>query len=148
MADSKETKKQEVTTAQDELTARRPRREVTILLPEVKAPRALQGFVDFIREQGVVGVAIGLTLGIASSALINSLVSNIFNPFIGIVTGGIALQNKTTCIKRINDVCATTLNYGKFISDLISFIILLITVYAVVKVLKLERLKKKDVPKK
>jgi hypothetical protein len=33
----------------------RREREVQIVLPELKAPKFMQGFVDFVREQGVVG---------------------------------------------------------------------------------------------
>jgi len=140
------TSDKETKTIQENVVTR-PRREVTIVLPEVKAPKFLQGFVDFIREQGVVGVAIGLILGFAASGLINSLVNNLINPFIGLVTGGIELDSKTACIKHVNGVCTTSLKYGQFLSDFISFVIILFTVYAVVKVLKLEKLKKKEAAK-
>ena len=52
--------------------------EVVVTLPVVKAPKFLQGFVDFIREQGVVGLAVGLILGFAAKTLIDSMVANIF----------------------------------------------------------------------
>ena len=60
----------------------------TFDLPEIKAWGWLQGFIDFIREQGVVGLAVGLVLGVASKSVIDSLVNNIFNPVIGVLTGG------------------------------------------------------------
>lgn len=130
--------------AQESPVTRRTGREVTVVLPALKAPKFLQGFVDFIREQGVVGLAIGLILGFASQALVNSLVKNIFNPLIGLVTGGVALQNKTVCLDRtVTGACKTTLNYGQFLSDLISFLIVVAVVYLVFKELKLERLDKK-----
>ena len=120
-------------------------REVTVVLPEIKAPKFLQGFVDFVREQGVVGLAIGLILGFASKSVVDSLVNNIFNPLVGLVTGGISLEHKTVCIKHVGNTakCATQLMYGQFISDVISFIIVVAAVYLVFKGLKLERLDKK-----
>ncbi len=41
-------------------------REVVIVLPPIKAPTWLQGFVDFVREQGVVGLSVGLILVLKS----------------------------------------------------------------------------------
>jgi large conductance mechanosensitive channel len=122
----------------------RREREVTVVLPALKAPKFLQGFVDFVREQGVVGLAIGLILGFASKTVVDSLVDNIFNPLVGLVTGGISLEHKTACISR-NDagMCTTVMKYGQFLSDLISFFIVVAAVYIVFKVLKLERLDKK-----
>jgi large conductance mechanosensitive channel len=122
----------------------RREREVTVVLPVLKVPKFLQGFVDFVREQGVVGLAIGLILGFASKSLVDSLVSNIFNPLVGLVTGGISLEHKTACISR-NDAgaCTTVMKYGQFLSDVISFIIVVAAVYIVFKMLKLERLDKK-----
>lgn len=127
----------------EEVTKRTVRREVVVTLPAVKAPKFLQGFVDFVREQGVVGLAIGLILGFASKSVVDSLVNNIFNPVVGLLTGGISLEHKTTCIKHINGVCTANLKYGQFISDVISFIIIVAAVYLVFKMLKLERLDKK-----
>jgi large conductance mechanosensitive channel len=124
------------------------RKEVAIVLPEVKAPRFLQGFVDFIREQGVVGLAIGLILGFASKNVVDSLVNNIFNPFVGLLTGGISLEHKTACLKRLGGACTTSLKYGQFISDFMSFVVVVLLVYLVFKLLKLERLDKKVVEKK
>jgi large conductance mechanosensitive channel protein len=121
-------------------------REVAFVIPEVRAPKVLQGFVDFVREQGVVGLAVGLILGFAAKSLVDSAVNNLFNPIVGFLTGGVSLENKTWCItKDVNDTCATNMGYGQFISDLISFLVVVLLVYMVFKMLKLERLdKKKD----
>jgi large conductance mechanosensitive channel len=118
-------------------------REVTMVLPEVRAPKFLQGFVDFIREQGVVGLAIGLILGFASKTVVDSMVNNLFNPLVGLVSGGISLEHKTACIHRTAGQCDTVLKYGQFISDFISFVIVVALVYFVFQMLKLERLDKK-----
>jgi len=47
----------------------------------------MKGFMDFIREQGVVGLAVGFILGGAVSKLVASLVTDIINPIIGIALG-------------------------------------------------------------
>ena len=99
------------------------KKEVTLSIPAIKAPHWLDGFVGFIREQGVVGLAVGLILGVASKSVIDSLVNNIFNPLIGLLSGGISLEDKAVCVSRVGEVCKTSLGYGRFISDIISFII-------------------------
>ncbi len=125
------------------------RKEVTINLPVVRAPGWLQGFVDFVREQGVVGLAVGLILGVAAKSVIDSFVNNIINPIIGLLTGGVSLEHKTWCIDHTAGVCTSTLKYGQFISDIISFLIVAFVVYMIVKMLKLDRLdKKKEEEKK
>lgn len=113
---------------------------IVVTFPPVKVPHWLEGFVEFVREQGVVGLSVGLILGIASKSLIDSIVLNIFNPIIGLVTGGGSLASKAVCM---NDSCSSKLGYGQFISDLLSFVILAAIVYLVVKKLKLDKLDKK-----
>lgn len=119
--------------------------ELVITFPAVKAPGWLQGFVDFVREQGVIGLAVGLILGIAAKGVIDSLVNNIFNPVVGLLTGGVALQHKTVCIDHAGAACKTSLGYGQFLSDLLSFLIVAAVVYFVIKSLKLDKLDKKKV---
>jgi len=121
------------------------RRELTVSLPVIKAPKWLQGFVNFIREQGVVGLAVGLVLGVASKSVIDSLVANIFNPFIGLIGNGGNLDSKYVCMKSVGTECQNKLAYGAFISDVLSFIIIAAVVYFVIKGLKLDKL---DKPKK
>ena len=122
------------------------RREVTVSLPVIKAPGWLQGFLDFIREQGVVGVGVGLILGLGAKTLIDSFVANFVNPILGIILGGSTLAAKHLCIQSTPaGVCTSKIGYGQFLNDLISFIIIAVIVYFVVKALKLEKLyKKKD----
>lgn len=113
---------------------------IVVVLPPIKAPDWMQGFVDFVREQGVVGLAVGLVLGVASKSVVDSLVANIFNPIIGLLTGGGSLGSKAVCL---NDACTSKLGYGQVISDLLSFVIVAAVVYFVVKGLKLDKLDKK-----
>ena len=119
------------------------RKEVVVVLPAVRAPRWLQGFVDFVREQGVVGLAVGLVLGVAAKSVVDSLVQNIFNPIIGLLYGGGDLSTKYWCLKTTEGVCKSKLGYGSFMNALLSFLIVAATVYFVVKGLKLDKLDKK-----
>ena len=120
-------------------------KEVTLSLPIVKAPGWLQGFIDFVREQGVVGLGVGLILGLASKSLVDSLVNNVINPVVGVILGSNNLSAKYVCLKSSGLVCTSKIGYGQFVSDIISFLIIAAVVYFVVKGLKLDKLdKKKD----
>lgn len=118
---------------------------IVVVLPPIKAPGWLQGFVDFIREQGVVGLAVGLILGVAAKSVVDSLVANIFNPLLGLLYGGGDFSAKYACLKTIDGACASKLGYGSFINSVISFIIVAGVVYLAIKGLKLDKLDKKKV---
>lgn len=113
----------------------------------VKAPHWLQGFVDFVREQGVVGLAVGLILGIAAKSVVDSLVSDLFNPVIGLLYGGGDFSAKYICLKQQTQdgamSCVSKLGYGSFLNTIIGFVIVAAAVYFLVKALKLDKLDKK-----
>lgn len=119
------------------------RKEVVVSFPVIRAPGWLEGFLNFVREQGVVGLAVGLVLGVAAKSVVDSTVANIFNPIIGLAGSGGSLEGKYTCLKTINGACTNKLGYGHVISDVLSFIIIVAIVYFVVKGLKLDKLDKK-----
>ncbi|MDK2899171.1 MAG: large conductance mechanosensitive channel [Patescibacteria group bacterium] len=104
----------------------------------------LRGFMDFIRTQGVVGLAIGLVLGSAVSVLVKSLIDNIVMPPIGLVLGSAeGLKGLSLTIGSTSDGKIATLSYGIFLNDFINFIIIALVVYFVVKLLKFDKLDKK-----
>ena len=97
----------------------------------------MKGFMDFIRNQGVVGLAVGFILGGAVSKMVTSLVENIINPLVG------ALLGKVDLVDRAVHVGSVSLKYGAFISTLVDFIIIAAVVYFGVKALGLDKLDKK-----
>lgn len=99
--------------------------------------RKFTGFIEFIREQGVVGLAIGFILGGAVSKMVSSLVTDILNPLIGIILGKVELVHMSV---RIGNA---SIAYGNFISNLIDFALIALVVYFGFKVLRLDRLNKK-----
>ncbi len=97
----------------------------------------MAGFMDFIREQGVVGLAVGFILGGAVSKIVSSLVDNVINPLIGAILGKVALADKAFTLG------AVSIKYGAFISTLVDFVIIAAVVYFGVKALGLHKLDKK-----
>lgn len=101
-----------------------------------KKVSGLTGFLDFIREQGVVGLAIGFILGGAVGKLVSALVDNIINPLVGLALGKVDLVDKALTVGT------ATLKWGAFISTLIDFIIIAAVVYWGFKALGLNKLDK------
>jgi large conductance mechanosensitive channel len=98
----------------------------------------MKGFINFIREQGVVGLAVGFILGGAVSKVVSALVLDIINPFLGAALGAVGnLQDVSLRIGQIE------LLYGDFLSVLIDFIVIALVVYFGVKLIGFDRLDKK-----
>ncbi len=98
----------------------------------------MKGFKDFIREQGVVGLAVGFVLGAAVGRLVTALVSDLINPVISLIVGlGGGLQSQTLKIGP------AVFQWGNFVSTLIDFMVIAAVVYFGVKWLKLDKLDKK-----
>ncbi|MEO0091050.1 MAG: MscL family protein [candidate division WOR-3 bacterium] len=99
----------------------------------------MAGFINFIRKQGIVGLAFGFILGGAVSKLVAALVEDIINPLIGIVLGKVsALSSFHLAIGPINIL------FGHFITVFIDFLIIALVVYGSFKILKLDKLDKKE----
>ncbi len=98
----------------------------------------MKGFVDFIREQGVVGLAVGFILGGAVSKVVAALVQDIINPIIALGLGGLA--NLGEAYIQIGEA---KILWGDFLNVTIDFLVIAAVVYFGVKWLKLDKLDKK-----
>lgn len=98
----------------------------------------MKGFIEFIREQGVMGLAVGFILGGAVSKLVSSFVADLVNPTLGIVLG--AVGNLSDASIQIG---SASILWGKFVSNAIDFLVIALVVYVGVKVLRLDRLDRK-----
>ena len=94
--------------------------------------------MNFIREQGVMGLATGFILGGAVSKLVASLVKDIINPLLGVVLG--AVEGLETASLQVGPA---EIMWGSFIGVLIDFLVIAMVVYFGVKGLGLDRLDKK-----
>ena len=103
---------------------------MSIKKPEV-IHKTVTGFFQFIREQGVVGLAIGFILGGAINKLVGSLVADVIQPAINLLFGS---------SRELADLKYGTIMYGKFLANLLDFMVLSGVVYFGFKGLKLDRL--------
>lgn len=98
----------------------------------------MKGFMDFIRTQGVVGLAVGFILGGAVSKVVSSLVNDLINPILGIILGA-AGDLKSAHIA----VGGAKIMWGNFVSTSIDFVVIAAVVYFGVKKAGLDKLDKK-----
>lgn len=105
--------------------------------------RQIDGFVDFIRERGVVGLAIGLAIGTAASGLVTQIVNAVIVPTINLIIGKEGLDGLNTTINIGNH--SEAFMFGDLTEAFIRFLAIAAVIYFVVKGLRLDRLdKKKD----
>ncbi|MFA5249602.1 MAG: MscL family protein [Candidatus Paceibacterota bacterium] len=97
----------------------------------------INDFVDFIRRQGVVGLAVGFILGGAVSKLVSAIVTDIINPLLGIVLGRVG-ELKTASL----NIGPAKIMWGDFLSVSIDFLVIALVVYYGVKVIGLDKLDK------
>ena len=118
------------------------RRPVTKkVAPVVKKP--VTGFLDFLREQSVVGLAIGFIVGGQARELVDQLMKSFIDPFVGVIIGADSLSKKTFIVHHGGH--DTIFAWGEFVYSLLNFIAVLAVVYAVIKIFNLDKLdKKKD----
>lgn len=101
----------------------------------------LQGFVDFVRTQGVVGLAIGFVIGTQAKSLVDQLSSSFVNPLLGLVVGtGEGLTNKKFALSIGGSTAVFT--WGAFTYALINFVFISAIVYFVFRWLRLDKLDK------
>lgn len=93
--------------------------------------------MNFIREQGVVGLAVGFILGGAVSKVVSSLVEDVINPILGLVLGAAGNLDEAYL-----DLGGARLSWGSFITAVVDFLIIALVVYYGVKMLKLDKLDK------
>lgn len=87
-------------------------------------------FKEFLNRGNVMDMAVGVIVGAALTAVVTSLVENIIQPFITLITGG----NGTNVGGLAIPVTDTqSIDFGAFISALINFLIIAFCVFLIVK---------------
>jgi large conductance mechanosensitive channel len=88
----------------------------------------LEEFKKFILRGNVVDLAVGIVIGTAFSKIVDSLVADIFMPFVGVATGGLDIAQMRTHLYG-----DAYLAWGKFLQTVINFLIVGFCMFMVVK---------------
>ena len=89
----------------------------------------MKEFKEFISRGNVMDMAVGVIIGGAFTGIVSSLVENIINPLLGLFGGMNFDQFSVTLMGT------ATLNYGKFITAVINFLIMALVVFVIVRTL-------------
>lgn len=87
----------------------------------------LKGFKDFIMKGNLVEIAVGLVMALAFAALVASFVADIVTPIIAAVFG----QPDFSQLKI--DIGDSAIAYGNFLNALITFLIVALVMYLIIK---------------
>jgi len=101
---------------------------------------SMKGFMEFIREQGVVGLAVGFILGGSVAKVVTALVNDLVSPLLGLALGTMAGMKES-----YTQIGPAQLKWGDFVSTTIDFLVIALVVYFGVKILRLDKLDKKPV---
>ena len=94
-------------------------------------------FKAFIAKGNVLDMAVGVVVGGAFGKITTSLVNDIINPLIGLLVGKEDLSAWVITLKEAVDgtTPAVTLNIGSFISTILDFLIISLSIFCVLRVL-------------
>jgi large conductance mechanosensitive channel len=101
----------------------------------------IKEFREFIARGNVMDLAVGIIIGAAFTAIVNSLVADLVNPLIGLFTGGIDFSNlffalsteSFPSIAAAEQAGVAVFKYGSFIMAVINFLIIAWVVFLLVK---------------
>ena len=107
-------------------------------------------FKEFITKGNVIDLAVGVIIGGAFKAIVDSLVADVIMPVISLITGGIDFSNlfiqlsgdtKYETLAAAQEAGVATINYGNFISAVINFLIMALVIFLLVKSINAVRAK-------
>lgn len=110
----------------------------------------LKEFKDFIARGNVFDMAVGIVMGAAFTAIVNSAVADLVMPIVGVLTSGVDFGDKFIAlngeayatIAAAKAAGAPILTYGIFVNAVINFMIVSFVIFMLIK--QVNRLKKKE----
>lgn len=114
---------------------RKPR--VTVLVNSSINP--VNGFVGFLRENAVVGLAVAFVIGAQVQVVVKQLIASFIDPLSQLVFGQ-ALSHWTVAVHYHGRTA--DFSWGNFVYVLLNFLFVLLVIYVIIKLLNLDKLDK------
>ena len=99
----------------------------------------MKEFKTFALKGNVLDMAVGIIIGASFGKIVDSLVKDVLMPPLGMLLGKVDFSNLKIALGSEAD--AATINYGAFINNVISFIIVAFAVFLLVKAINTVRAK-------
>jgi large conductance mechanosensitive channel len=96
-------------------------------------------FKEFAVKGNAMDMAVGIIIGAAFTKIVNSIVSDIIMPPIGMIIGGVDFKNLTIVLKEASTSAAgevlpaVAIRYGAFLNTVIEFLIVALSIFVVIK---------------
>lgn len=100
----------------------------------------IKEFKEFISRGSVIDLAVGVIIGSAFTAIVNSLVNDIIMPIIGLIIGGKSFENLSVTVGD------AVIKYGIFIQNIINFLLIAIVIFAIIKSINKFHKKEEEAP--
>lgn len=115
---------------------RKPR--VTVLVDSEDAFKSqVSGFVSFLRERAIVGLAVGFVVATQVQGVVKQLIASFLDPLSKLLFGT-KLSNQTFTL-HLRDRSAE-FGWGAFVYSLVTFLLIVASIYAIIKLFKLDKL--------
>ena len=100
-------------------------------------------FTEFINRGNVMDLAVGVVIGSAFTAIVNSIVNDMIMPLVSLIGGGFDFTSLTVEIPNFfGGDKAAVIHYGNFIQNVINFLIIALVVFLMIK--GINRLRRKS----
>lgn len=103
----------------------------------VTTEHATEGFVDFLRKNGVVALSVGFVIATQVQVLSKQLISSFIDPLFSLLWGQTLTTRSTTITFNGH---TSTFTVGAFVYGLINFLFVVLMLYIIIKVFKLDKL--------
>ena len=111
--------------------------------------RLFNEFKQFVARGNVVDLAVGVIMGAAFTAIVNSLVNGVFMPLVGYIIGGVNFTDfKIILSPAMEGAPEVAILYGGFIQQTINFFIVALVVFMILKTINKLLRKKEEAPPK
>lgn len=92
-------------------------------------------FKEFISRGNVIDMAVGVVVGSAFTAIVNSLVKDVVTPAIGLITGGVDFSSQMVVLATDPETgeVLNAIKYGALIQNIINFLLIALVVFCFVK---------------
>ncbi len=94
-------------------------------------------FMAFVTKSGAIALAIGVILGGAATKLVTAIVENLLNPILGVLLGGVNLNNALMVPlgKAAADGTVNAIKIGAMLSSVIDFLAVMLVMFLIIKAL-------------
>ncbi len=108
----------------------------------------LDDFKGFVKRGNVLDMAVGVVVGVAFSAVTNSIVQDLLMPVVGMITGGVDFKDLFVILEegdpagpyqtlaQANEAGAVTVAYGSFVNAVVNFLIITAAMFVVVRLVQ------------